>query len=94
MYRQFLNRLKTKAIREYKVQDVLELLGKGPPEDVNCPDIWKRMVEYWDKPEQRKKSAQAREARMSTANTPDGQIAKSGFGRMSASDKILREVKF
>ena len=70
------------------------MLGKQPIEDVNCPDIWKRMVEHWDKPEVRKKSAQAREAWMSTANTKDGHIAKSGFGRISASDRILREVKF
>ena len=70
------------------------MLGKQPIEDVNCPDIWKRMVEYWDKPEQRKKSAQGREARMSTANTPDDQMSKSRFGHLSASDRILRKVKF
>ena len=70
------------------------MLGKQPIEDVNCPDIWKRLVEHWDKPEQRRKSELGRQARMSTANTKDGQIAKSGFGRISASDRILREVKF
>ena len=83
-----------KAMKDYECQYVIELYDKVPPSEVSSLDIWKKMVEHWDKPAERKKLDQAREARLSTANTPDGQITKSGFGRISASNRILREVKF
>lgn len=74
------------------MQDISELAQKPPLKYIASEDLWLDMVTHWSTPEQRAKSKQGVAARLSTGGR-DGKISKSGCGRVSVVDRVLREVK-
>lgn len=92
-----MSKLKAEALKKYHdVQDIWELAQKSPLKYIASEDLWLDMIKHWSTPEQRAKSAQGVAARVAarlSTGGRDGKISKSGCGRVSVVDRVLREVE-